>query len=78
VVDPLGGETTFEYDAQNRLQKRTLPNGVVTTYTYDLRDRPLSVVHTNAGGEVLVARYYVRAAGGEPTKKQDGNYVLIG
>jgi len=80
VVDPLGGSTTFVYDAENRLTTRTLPNGVVTTYTYDLRDRPLSVVHTNANGVVLASRTYVRAAGGEPTKitKQDGSYVLVG
>jgi RHS repeat-associated protein len=80
VIDPLGGSTVFVYDAENRLSTRTLPNGVVTTYTYDARDRPLSVVHRNASNVVLVSRTYVRAPGGEPTRitKEDGSYVEIG
>jgi YD repeat-containing protein len=80
VIDPLGGSTVFVYDAENRLSTRALPNGVVTTYTYDARDRPLSVVHRDASNVVLVSRTYVRAPGGEPTRitKQDGSYVEIG
>jgi YD repeat-containing protein len=79
-VDPLGGSTVFVYDAENQLLTRTLPDGMVTTYTYDARDRPLTVVHLNADGVVLVSRPYVRALGGEPTliTKQDGSYVEIG
>jgi RHS repeat-associated protein len=53
---------------------------VVTTYTYDARDRPLSVVHRNAANLVLASRTYVRAPGGEPTRitKEDGSYVEVG
>lgn len=39
MVDPLGGSAIFVYDAENRLETRTPPNGVVTTYTYDAEDR---------------------------------------
>ncbi len=35
VKDPTGGITTMKYDVVNRLQERTLPNGVKTTYEYD-------------------------------------------
>jgi RHS repeat-associated protein len=80
VTDPRGGKTTFVHDVENRLTSRSLPNNVVTTYTYDGRDRPLSVVHRNAANLVLASRTYVRAPGGEPTRitKEDGSYVEVG
>lgn len=76
IVDPLGGVTEMGYDAADRLVARLLPNGVESRYTYDERDRVLSVTHTGPGG-VLASVTYVRSASGEPTKitREDGSYV---
>ena len=78
VTDPLGGVTTFVYDSVDRLTEKHLPNGVVSTYTYDDRDRVLSVTHTGASG-VLASVTYERSASGEPTKitREDGSYVVL-
>ena len=38
ITDPLGGITTITYDAANRPDVRTLPNGVTTDWDYDVRD----------------------------------------
>lgn len=80
ILDPLNGQTTLEYDAVNRLTKRTLPNGVITDYTYNDRDQLLSITHRNASGLVLASVQYVRAGVGEPTKiiREDGSYVMLG
>ncbi len=78
VVDPWNGQTSFTYDQVNRKKTRTLPNGVVTTYDYDWRDRVTNIVH-KIGSTVLASAGYVRANGGEPTKitREDGTYVLL-
>ena len=78
VTDPLGGVTTFVYDSVDRLTEKHLPNGVVSTYGYDDRDRVLSVTHTGASG-VLASVTYVRSASGEPTRitREDGSYVVL-
>ena len=61
------------------LQQRVLPNGVVTSYGYDSRDRVLSVVHRNASNAVLASVVYERSASGEPTKitREDGTYTKV-
>ena len=53
--------------------------GRAGTWSYDLRDRPLSVVHEDAAGTVLASVAYERDASGEPTKitREDGSYVDI-
>ena len=77
MVDPLGGTTTLEYDAGDRLTRRTLPNGVVTEVTYDLRDQILSMIHRGPDGTVLASVAYDRAPGGEPRRitREDGSTV---
>lgn len=79
VVDPLGGLTSFTYNAVSRLTARTLPNGMSSTWTYDMRDRVLSVEHRHLSGAVLASRGYARAPSGEPTRvtSEDGSYVSL-
>ncbi len=80
LIDPLSGQTTFTYDAADRLEHRTLPNGVVSIYTYDDRDRVTSIVHEDAQGQVLASETYTREPGGEPSRIdwEDGTYVILG
>ncbi|NET90612.1 MAG: RHS repeat protein, partial [Kamptonema sp. SIO1D9] len=67
VIDPLGGETVMTYDGVNRLETRTLPNGVVTTYTYqENTDWVESIVHTDSSGGILASVTYGRNADGTP------------
>ena len=76
IEDPLGS-TVFEYDDVNRLTRRTLPNGIVTDYAYNLRDQVTSVVHRSADGSVIASFTYERSGLGEPTRvtREDGSYV---
>ncbi|NER00647.1 MAG: hypothetical protein F6K30_28790, partial [Cyanothece sp. SIO2G6] len=77
VIDPSQQETVMVYDAVSRLESRTLPNGVTTTYVYqDQTDWIESITHTAADGTVLSSLTYEREPGGEPTKitREDGSY----
>lgn len=80
IVDSALGRTEYAYDAANQRTGRTLPNGVVTSYTYDLRGRIASITHRAPGGTVLMSRAYTRATSGEPTRvtHEDGSYVEYG
>ncbi|MCC6876887.1 MAG: hypothetical protein IT378_21460, partial [Sandaracinaceae bacterium] len=80
MTDPFGRVTTHRYDIANRLVETTLPNGVVSSYTYDARHRVLSITHRDAGGGVLASATYERAASGEPTRitREDGSSVRVG
>jgi RHS repeat-associated protein len=85
VTDPLGGTTTYAYDDASRLTHRTLPNGIVTAYTYDLRDRLDTITHRAPGsggpgtGAVLASVDYDRDLSGEPTRvtREDGSYTVL-
>jgi YD repeat-containing protein len=79
ITDPMSGQTSFTYDRVNRKTSRTLPNGVVTTYDYDWRDRVTNIVH-KIGTTVLASVGYARGLSGEPTEivREDGTYVLLG
>nr|WP_242054671.1 putative Ig domain-containing protein [Nostoc sp. FACHB-190] len=79
IKDPANGITTMKYDVVNRLQERTLPNGVKTTYEYDDLDRIKSIVHKNEQGQVLASVTYERERIGEPSKitREDGSYVKL-
>ena len=79
VTDPFGGATIYAHDAVNRIETRTLPNGVVTTYTYDIHDQILRLEHRDASGEILLSRTYERLPMGEPQRitRQDGSYVEL-
>ena len=51
ITNALGHTTTFDsYDPGGRLLQQTDANGVVTTYTYDIRDRVLSTTVTPPAG----------------------------
>ena len=80
ITDPLGGVTTQRFDAVNRRVERLLPNGVVSTWGYDERDRVIAVTHRGPDGEVLRSVAYERASGGEPTRitHEDGSSVELG
>lgn len=77
VADPLGGSTSWVYNAVGRPLSRSLPNGVVSQWTYDLRDRLSSVSHRRADGVVLASAAYERSASGEPSRItfEDGSRV---
>ncbi len=79
ITDPLDGETTYSYDAVNRPILRVLPNGVRTTWVWDVRDRIESITHRDAANVVLASRTYVRTASGEPTRitHEDGSYIEL-
>jgi len=76
---PLGGVTTYGYDADSRLTGRTLPNGVTTAWTYDARGWVMSVTHRRPDTTVITSVTYIRSPSGEPTRitREDGSYVLI-
>jgi RHS repeat-associated protein len=46
VTDRLGGITTYSYNLAGRVSQRVLPNGVVTNYSYDIRNRLIGVNHS--------------------------------
>ncbi len=79
VIDPFSGNTGFEYDRVGRRTKRVLPNGVVTEWKYDWRDRMTNISHKTSGGTTLASFGYVRNTGGEPNKitREDGTYVEL-
>jgi RHS repeat-associated protein len=78
VIDHWGGNTYLEYDQVNRRTKRTLPNGVVSEWQYDWRDRVTNITH-KISSTTLASVGYMRASGGEPTRitREDGSYVLL-
>jgi len=55
VADPLSGTTGYTYDTAGNLASITQPNGVITSFTYDARDRA-SLVRAARGG-VGIASY---------------------
>ncbi len=77
-IRSTSGITTYEYDDVDRLTKRTLPNGIITDYTYDLRDRLDTLSHSK-GGVVIASFDYDRTASGEPTRidNEDGSRIDV-
>ncbi len=77
VVDPLGGATSWVYNPVGLPLSRTLPNGVESQWTYDLRNRLGSVSHRQADGVVLASATYERSPSGEPSRItfEDGSRV---
>jgi YD repeat-containing protein len=49
-VIALEGETTYTYNAIGNLATKTLPNGIVETYTYDTLNR-IRVMEQKKGGK---------------------------
>ena len=55
VTNALGHVTNYDsYDAAGRLTQMTDPNGLVTTYSYDLRGRPLTITETPTSGSARI------------------------
>ena len=51
IINPLGQKTAFsDYDANGNVGTITDPNGVVTTYTYDERNRTQTITNHETGG----------------------------
>jgi len=79
TVQAFGDTTDYTYDELDRLATRTLPNGVVTTWTFDVRDRLESIVHEDSSGTVISSFTYDHPtdAIGEPHKitRKDGSYI---
>ncbi len=80
VLDPLGGLTTIGYDEVNRPITRRLPNGVETSWEYDLRDRVRKVTHRAPDSSVITSSEYTRRLSGEPERivYEDGSAVEFG
>ncbi len=58
VTNALNQTTTYNsYDAHGRVTEMTDPNGLKTTYAYDLRGRVLSVTQTPSGGTARTTQY---------------------
>ncbi len=77
ITDPFGGKTRYQYDEVGRRTQRVLPNGIITDWNYDWRDRVTNVVHRNGGGTVLASFAYQRNTDGEPARvtREDGTYL---
>jgi len=87
ITDLNNETTTFSYNVVGNLVTRTLPNGVISTHTYDQRDRLLSLEH-HTGVSVLASYDYTldnvgnrlaveEADGGRITWAYDDAYRLI-
>ncbi|MFZ5697810.1 MAG: putative Ig domain-containing protein, partial [Pseudomonadota bacterium] len=77
VTDEQGGVTTHTYDAAGNLDTLTFPNGLVTTYTHDELNRPLSVSTRNANGNIVGSETYTLHPTGRRTQvvSFDGNTI---
>ena len=71
MVDHNGRATTFDRDDIGRVESVGLPNGVTTVLQYDLRDRVLSSVTTDAAGTVVVDRAYTYEMSGRIERVHD-------
>ena len=80
VVNALGQETTYDfYYPDGRLKQLTDPNGMPTTYTYDVRGRVETVTQTPLGGAARVTQYGYTAFGAiETVTTPDGVTVTYG
>lgn len=55
-IDGTGYATTYEYDGQNRVSKRTLPEGNSIAYAYDARNNVTQETHTSKPNSSLGTR----------------------
>ncbi len=77
LTNSLGQATTFNaYDAHGRLTEQTDPNGLKTTYAYDLRGRILSVTQTPSGGSARITQYSYDQRGNVATTTGPDGRVL--
>ena len=63
-----GDVTTYEYSDAGYLNKRALPNGIVSRFTYDRAGRAIAAEHQTVSGLTLSYEYDLDAAG-RPTRQ---------
>jgi RHS repeat-associated protein len=68
MTDSDGGISRQAFDAAGNLTTVAHANGIVTTMTYDARDRVRSITERAPGGAVLAQRTYTRNAYGDVTR----------
>jgi len=68
VTDPQGGQYEHAYDPNGNLASLAYPNGVVTAYAYDSRNRLLDLGTRDADGNVLLGLAYTLGAAGNRTR----------
>lgn len=77
ITNPLGQITTFDtYTNGGLVTKKTDPNGLVTTYTYDYRDRLLTLTETPSAGAARTTTFIYNKAGDLLTATLPGGTVL--
>ena len=77
VTNALGHITDYDsYDAHGRVTQITDPNGLVTTYAYDLRGRPTTVTETPPTGPARTTTYAYDDAGQLETLTAPNGTVL--
>ncbi len=70
VVTYPAGTATYEYDnASNTLLKKTLPNGVYTTYVYDKARRVTDVVNRKSDNAEIATYHYAYDANSNITRE---------
>ncbi len=76
VTEPVG-VTSYTYDANGNEVSITLPNGVVTSKSYDAANRLMSIVHRRSDNTVLASYSYSYNADGLRTQvvEADGSVV---
>ena len=71
TVGPDGKITRYTYDAVSNLIRTDLPNGMVETRQYDLRNRLLAIETKNSTGPVSSLRYTLSKSGKRITSTDD-------
>jgi RHS repeat-associated protein len=67
LITYRGQQTTFEYDAADRLSRKILPNGIVQTIVFDDADRVTEIKYANPDGSAIETMGYVYDEGGRRT-----------
>jgi RHS repeat-associated protein len=77
MTDSDGGVSRQTFDAVGNLTRTEHPDGVVTTLTYDVRDRVRTLTHRGPGGVLLAQETCTRDANGDLTRvdREDGSHV---
>ena len=77
LTNALGHVTTFDtYTNGGLVTKKTDPNGLITTYTYDYRDRLLTVTETPVTGTARTTTFTYTKAGDLLTASLPGGTIL--
>jgi RHS repeat-associated protein len=71
ITDPTFGVFQLEYDAMDRRNQLTYPNGIVTSYSYDDAYRLEAIATKDAAGTLVDAWSYQYDAVGNRTAKTD-------